>query len=107
MNIAATATATARAVVSESSVPRFELDPRWPKPLPEGWIGGQLPCVYVDHHDNILVVNRGDITAEERETCIQAPAVMIFDRRKPDPFVGRLGCAALHPSQLRRRQRQQ
>ena len=80
MNIAATATATARAVVSESSVPRFELDPRWPKPLPEGWIGGQLPCVYVDHHDNILVVNRGDITAEERETCIQAPAVMIFDR---------------------------
>ena len=37
----------------------------WPKPLPEGWITGQLPCVYVDHNDNVLIVNRGDITDEE------------------------------------------
>ncbi len=77
MNIAA----TAAAVTPEAAVQRFEFDPGWPKPLPAGWIGGQLPCVYVDHNDNILVVNRGDITAEERETCIQAPAVMIFDRQ--------------------------
>jgi hypothetical protein len=60
--------------------PRFEFDTSWPKPLPAGWITGQLPCVYVDHRDNILIVNRGNITEEERETCIQAPPVMIFDR---------------------------
>lgn len=73
--------AAGTASTSISSVaPRFEFDPHWPKPLPDKWITGQLPCVYVDHHDHILIVNRGNITDEERETCIQAPPVMIFDR---------------------------
>jgi len=71
--------APAAAARSRSAAPRFEFDPSWPRPLPEGWIGGQLGCVYVDHADRILVVNRGDITKEEQETCIRAPAVMIFD----------------------------
>ena len=71
---------TTRATAARADVPRFEIDPKWPKPLPAGWITGQLPCVYVDHNDNILIVNRGNITDEERETCIQAPAVMIFNQ---------------------------
>ena len=77
---AAPAVATATRESTRSDVPRFEFDPTWPKPLPEGWITGQLPCVYVDHNDNVLIVNRGNITEEERETCIQAPAVMIFNQ---------------------------
>ena len=60
--------------------PQFEIDPSWPKPLPDGWITGQLAGVCVDHDDNIIVTNRGDITKEEEETCIKAPAVLIFDR---------------------------
>jgi len=79
MNAPSTASAV-RPAAQRSDVPRFEFDPTWPKPLPEGWIGGQLACVYVDHNDRILVVNRGDITNEEQETCQRAPAVMIFDR---------------------------
>ena len=71
--------APAATVRSRSVAPRFEFDPSWPKPLPEGWIAGQLACVYVDHHDHVLIVNRGDITKEEQETCTRAPAVMIFD----------------------------
>lgn len=59
--------------------PRFELDPSWPKPLPAGWITGQLSGVCVDHHDNIIVTNRGDITEEEQETCVKASPVIIFD----------------------------
>ena len=87
-SITPAAASTAPAVASEStplpsqtvdSPPRFEVDPWWPKPLPEGWSTGQVACVYVDHHDHVLLVNRGDITEEERETSIQAPAVMIFD----------------------------
>jgi DNA-binding beta-propeller fold protein YncE len=70
----------ARQATTPSAAPRFEFDPSWPKPLPPGWITGQLPCVYVDHNDNVLIVNRGNITDEERETCIQAPAVMIFNQ---------------------------
>jgi DNA-binding beta-propeller fold protein YncE len=64
---------------SRSSPPTYDLDTGWPKPLPEGWIAGQLPCVHVDANDNVLIVNRGNITDEERETGIPAPPVMIFD----------------------------
>ena len=78
-SITPSAASAAHAVAPEPASPRFEIDPWWPKPLPEGWITGQLACVSVDHHDHVIVVNRGDITEEERETCIQAPAVMIFD----------------------------
>jgi len=71
---------TTREAAARADVPKFEIDPKWPKPLPAGWITGQLPCVYVDHNDNVLIVNRGNNTDEERETCIQAPAVMIFNQ---------------------------
>ena len=37
--------------------PRFEIDTSWPKPLPEGWINGQLPCVCVDNDDNVLIAD--------------------------------------------------
>jgi hypothetical protein len=74
---ASSAAAAVRPVPSASIAPRFEIDPLWPKPLPEGWIGGQLACVYVDHNDHVLIVNRGDITEEEKETCIRAPAVIL------------------------------
>lgn len=81
---AAASSAAARVATSvllrgADSAPRFEIDPSWPRPLPEGWITGQLAGVCVDHDDNIIVTNRGDITKEEQETCIQAPAVLIFD----------------------------
>ena len=71
---AATATPSEAPVLTTVPVhakrgPLFEIDPSWPKPLPEGWITGQLAGVCVDHHDNIIVTNRGDITKEEQETC--------------------------------------
>ena len=78
MNTAATLART-HAAAPQTAAPRFEIDPWWPKPLPEGWITGQLACVHVDDKDRVWVVNRGDITEEEKETCIRAPAVMVFD----------------------------
>ncbi len=63
-----------------ANTPKFELDPWWPKPLPKGWITGQLSTVCVDQHDNVIVTNRRDITNEELETCQQAGSVLIFDR---------------------------
>jgi DNA-binding beta-propeller fold protein YncE len=60
-------------------VPRYEVDPSWPKPLPEGWITGQLGGVCVDSHDHVVVVNRRNITDEEAETSLQAPPIIMFD----------------------------
>ena len=59
--------------------PRFEVDPTWPKPLPEKWITGQLSGVCVDSHDHVAVVNRRNITDEEAETSINAPSIIMFD----------------------------
>jgi DNA-binding beta-propeller fold protein YncE len=78
-SVTSTANAATRSVAPKTATPRFDIDPWWPKPLPEGWITGQLACVCVDRNDHVLIVNRGDITEEEKETCLRAPAVMIFD----------------------------
>ena len=78
--MAAVTTEVSIGIVATKNAPRFTIDPTWPKPLPEGWINGQLPCVCVDDDDNIICTNRGDITKEEEETCIKAPAVLIFNQ---------------------------
>jgi DNA-binding beta-propeller fold protein YncE len=57
----------------------FEIDPYWPKPLPDRWIIGRTGSICADAHDHLVVTNRRDITAEEAETSIQAPSVLIFD----------------------------
>ena len=41
-------------------VPTFEVDPLWPKPLPNHWILGQTIGVAVDAEDHVWVVHRGD-----------------------------------------------
>src|SRR5499433_1291136 len=64
---------------ADGNPPRFEIDPYWPKVLPEGSITGQLGGVCVDSHDHVIVVNRRDITEEEKETSLQAPPIIMFD----------------------------
>jgi sugar lactone lactonase YvrE len=68
---------TATALAQET--PRFEIDPYWPKPLPDKWIIGRTGSICSDAHDHLVVTNRRDITAEEAETSIQAPSILIFD----------------------------
>ena len=69
--------------------PRFEVDPMWPKPLPNHWITGNVIGVTVDAQDHIWIVHRG-ATLEPMETyaqqtpkggdcCIAAPPVLEFD----------------------------
>jgi len=70
-------------------VPRFEVDPGWPKPLPLNWVLGQTPNAFVDSQDHIWIVNRpgsleqGDIgaslTPPTSVCCIAAPPVIEFD----------------------------
>jgi hypothetical protein len=70
-------------------IPRYQVDAAWPKPLPNGWIMGQVGGVAVDAQDNIWVYQRpGSLTDDERgaqlkppvsKCCRAAPPVMQFD----------------------------
>lgn len=66
--------------VSAQAQVRFEIDPAWPKSLPERWVFGELGGVCVDSHDHIAVVDRRNITREEMQTNIPAPTFVMFDR---------------------------
>lgn len=80
--------------------PKFEVDPMWPKPLPNHWIMGNVIGVSVDSNDHIWIIHRqGSLEAMElygvanppngarkrqngvveSECCIPAPPVLEFD----------------------------
>src|SRR5260370_2044416 len=70
-------------------VPKFKVDPSWPKELPNNWIMGQVGGMAVDRHDQICVLQRpGTDTVEELGTaqtpprsmcCLATPPVLEFD----------------------------
>src|SRR2546427_96766 len=69
--------------------PRFQVDPWWPKPLPNNWLMGQAAGVAVDRHDHVWVIQRPrSLTEDERGAtlnpprslcCAPAPPVLEFD----------------------------
>ena len=44
---------------SAAQAPRFEVDPFWPKPLPNHWLLGNAIGVWADAQDNVWIVHRG------------------------------------------------
>jgi hypothetical protein len=80
-----------RAVVHAATVqaPRFEVDPFWPKPLPNHWLMGQTIGVSVDSNDHIWIIHRaGSLEPGEQhattnpptaQCCAPAPPVLEFD----------------------------
>ena len=68
--------------------PRFEVDPFWPKPLPNHWILGSAIGVWVDERDHVWMIHRSSDTLanqergaelETAECCAGAPPVLEFD----------------------------
>ena len=81
-----------------TQAPKFEVDPLWPKPLPNHWLMGNTIGVSVDAQDHIWIIHRqGSLEAMENygvanppgpkrqkgvveaECCAPAPAVLEFD----------------------------
>jgi DNA-binding beta-propeller fold protein YncE len=68
--------------------PRFEVDPLWPKPLPNNWYIGMTIGVGVDAQDHVWIVHRPDTlspneAAADQKTgacCSKAPPVLEFDQ---------------------------
>ncbi len=72
--------------------PTFQVDPYWPKPLPNHWLFGSITGVAVDARNHVWVVHRGAASLNARteiglaaspptaETCcLPAPFVLQFD----------------------------
>ena len=51
---------------SGAQAPEFEVDPSWPKELPNNWLIGQVGGIAVDRHDNIWILQRArTLTSDE------------------------------------------
>jgi DNA-binding beta-propeller fold protein YncE len=73
-----------------AQAPRFEVDPMWPKPVPNHWVFGNIIGVGVDKNDHIYIIHRGAGSLEAKEIyattnppssecCVPAPPVLEFD----------------------------
>jgi len=69
--------------------PMFEVDPLWPKPLPNHWLLGMVIGVWVDDQDQVWIIHRGAATLNDNEKaldlkvgecCTAAPPVLVFDQ---------------------------
>ena len=75
---------------SVGGAPVFEVDPFWPKPLPNSWLMGQAAGVAVDKRNHVWVVQRPkSLTDDEKGAtltpprslcCRPAPPVLEFDQ---------------------------
>jgi DNA-binding beta-propeller fold protein YncE len=82
-----------RAVAAQAQgavmAPRFEVDPMFPKPLPNNWVLGETIGLGIDSQDHIWIVHRSDrVNANEgaadqnpptASCCRRAPPVLEFD----------------------------
>src|ERR1700686_3385168 len=68
--------------------PRFEVDPFWPKPLPNHWRIGMTIGVSVDAQDHVWIIHRPasiegrelHLDSKQAQCCAKAPPVLEFDK---------------------------
>lgn len=80
---------SADAASSSRMVPRFEVDPFWPQPLPNHWLLGRTIGVGVDQRDHVYIVHRDTddmfmsqelgLDLGRAECCTAAPPILEFD----------------------------
>jgi DNA-binding beta-propeller fold protein YncE len=79
-----------RPLQAQSSIPKFEVDPYWPKPLPGRWVTGEMGGVCVDAQDHVFIAQRVSdvggmdghlegLTNDELNAGQAAPPVIEFD----------------------------
>jgi DNA-binding beta-propeller fold protein YncE len=74
---------------SAQGPPKFQVDPSWPKELPNDWVMGQVGGMAVDRHDHIWVLQRpgtdtpdelgASLTPPRSMCCMPTPPVLEFD----------------------------
>jgi hypothetical protein len=75
---------------AQNNVPRYEVDPTWPKPLPDRWVTGEMGGVCVDSQDHVFIAQRVSdvggmdghlegLTNDELNAGQAAPPIIEFD----------------------------
>jgi hypothetical protein len=65
---------------STTNLPRFVVDPYWPKPLPNRWVTGEVGGICVDSSDHVFGINRRNVNALETTVGkLPAPPVIEYD----------------------------
>jgi DNA-binding beta-propeller fold protein YncE len=87
--------AEAQATTGAIMAPKFEVDPAWPKPLPNNWTTAESIGVAVDGEDHVWMLHRSDNILNDpvesaavseggrtktAECCVVAPPVIEFDQ---------------------------
>jgi DNA-binding beta-propeller fold protein YncE len=72
------------------TAPIFEVDPLWPRPLPNNWLLGWTIGAWVDEQDYVWIIHRGasglhnnergaELNPPIAECCRTAPPILVFD----------------------------
>lgn len=74
---------------ASEAAPSFQVDPSWPRELPNNWILGSITSVFVDAQDHVWITHLPEtLTPEEiaavqdppiAECCVPAPVVLELD----------------------------
>ena len=89
--VASASTLTAQGPArSTPAAPQLQVDPFWPKPLPNNWILGQVSGVAVDKRGHVWIIQRPrslsdrELGAQQKPSwstcCVAAPPVIVFDQ---------------------------
>lgn len=80
---------SASAISGTGMAPTFQVDPTWPREMPNQWIMGAVTAVFVDAQDHVWVTHLPEtLTPEETSAvqeppigtcCVPAPVVIEFD----------------------------
>jgi DNA-binding beta-propeller fold protein YncE len=80
----------AEAQGSTVQAPIFEVDPLWPRPLPNSWLLGWTIGIWVDELDHVWVIHRGagglhnnergaELNPPIADCCRTAPPILVYD----------------------------
>ena len=63
-----------RTSAQAQQAPKFEVDPFWPKPMPNNWVLGQTIGLTVDDRDHVWIIHRGNDPGNLDRTELAFPA---------------------------------
>jgi hypothetical protein len=66
-----------------AEAPQFQVDPLWPKALPNNWILGQVAGIAVDAQDHVWIIQRPrTLSDDEKGATLDPPRSRCCARRR-------------------------